>query len=179
MDDFLRVLFTWMHVLGIALFLGPQFFLAFAWVPAARGIDDLPTRLQATRTVTRRFGYIAGAGLVLVIVGGSYLIGDWRGYYNVPDDVGFADLRYGITFMVKMTVFLVMLGVLALHTFVLGPGILERMEDQAAGRRVSEEEMRSFRMRSMAASITVLVLTLAILAMGVALSTTSWSLQDR
>jgi uncharacterized membrane protein len=177
-DDFLRGLATWLHVLGIALFLGPQVFLAFAWIPASRGIEDLPTRVRAMRTITRRFGYIGGAGLVLIIVGGSYLIGDWRDYYGVPGEVSFADLRYGVTFMVKMTLLLVMLAVLGLHTFVFGPRLLERMEDRAAGRPVSEDEIRSLRMQSMFASIAVLLLTLVILALGVALATTSWSLQE-
>ena len=33
-ENFLHIFFIWLHILGVALFVGPQFFLAFAWVPA-------------------------------------------------------------------------------------------------------------------------------------------------
>jgi len=55
----------WAHILGIALYVGPQFFLAFAVVPASRNIADRATRIQLTRTVTRKFGMIGGIGLGL------------------------------------------------------------------------------------------------------------------
>src|SRR5207247_2175664 len=98
MQNAMHVVFLWMHILGIALFVGPQFFLAFAWVPASRQIADLPTRVQAMRTITRRFGYIGGVGLLLILIGGGYLIGNWREYYHQPDDLGFTDIRYGVIF---------------------------------------------------------------------------------
>ena len=62
MDNTLHIIAVWTHILGIALFVGPQFFLAFAWVPASRGISDLPTRTRAMRTITRRFAWIGGTG---------------------------------------------------------------------------------------------------------------------
>jgi uncharacterized membrane protein len=178
-DNFWHWFFISLHLLGLTLFLGPQFFLAFAWVPASREIADLPTRLQATRTVTRRFGYIAGAGLILLVVAGVYLVSDWRDYYSVPDETGFTDLRFGVIFLVKMGLLVAMLAVLALHTFVLGPRLLGQLEARAAGQAVSEEEMRSFRMQSMAASVLVLLLTLGIMGLGVSLSTVNYSLQPR
>ena len=33
--DTARIVAIWVHILGIAIFVGPQFFLAFAWAPAA------------------------------------------------------------------------------------------------------------------------------------------------
>src|SRR5688572_33474218 len=68
MDDTLRAIAVWVHILGIAVFVGPQFFLAFAWGPVARTIGDQHTRLDLTRKVTRRFGMLAGFGLALIIV---------------------------------------------------------------------------------------------------------------
>ena len=128
MDNALHIISIWFHILGIALFVGPQFFLAFAWVPASRGIADLPTRARAMRTITRRFGYIGGAGLVLIIFSGGYLIGSWRDYYGVPDDASFLDLRYGVVFLIKMAVLLAMLVLVGLHTFVVGPKQLNLLE---------------------------------------------------
>jgi uncharacterized membrane protein len=177
-DNFLHITAVWVHILGIALFVGPQFFLAFAWVPASRQIADLVTRAQAMRTITRRFGYIGGIGLVLILVAGTYLIATWRDFYGYPDDAGFTDVRYGVIFIIKMSVLIVMLVLVGLHMFWAGPRQLALMEAQARGEAVGPEELRRQRMLSMTLSIAGLVLTLAIMVMGVSLSTTEYSFQE-
>jgi uncharacterized membrane protein len=178
MENFWHIAFTWIHILGVALYVGPQLFLAIGVIPATRAIADMPTRVQAMRTVTRRFGYVGGAGLVLLIAAGSYLIADWRDHYGVPDDVEFTSLRFGVVFIIKMTLLLVMLALVGLHTFLVGPRLIDAMEAEATGRGATDDELRSLRMQSMALSITGLVLALAIMVMGVMLGTPEWSLQD-
>lgn len=178
MENFLHILAIWMHILGIALFVGPQFFLAFAWAPASRGIADLPTRVQAMRTITRRFGYLAGIGLALIVIAGAYLIATWRDYYSQPDELGFTDIRYGVIFIVKMSVLIVMLLVVGFHTFVTGPRLLSRLEAQSRGERFTEDELRRLRIQSMTLSILGLLLALSIMAMGVSMTSTNYSFQD-
>lgn len=178
MENFLHIAAIWTHILGIALFVGPQFFLALAWMPASRGITDLPTRARAMRTITTRFGWIGGAGLVLIVVAGTYLISTWRDYYTIADDTDFTSLRYGVLFIVKMTVLIVMLVFAGLHTFVIGPRLLRHVEAQAAGGRVDEAEGRRLRKLSMWLSIGALVLTLGIMVLGVSMSSTNYSFQD-
>ncbi len=178
MDNFWHIFFIWVHILGVALLVGPQFFLAFAWVPASRGIEDMRSRVKAMRTITRRFGYIGGTGIVLLVLAGTYLIADWRDYYGVPDDADFTSLRFGVVFIVKMTVFTVMLAALAVHMFWLGPRQLEALESQANGERITEAEVRQARRASMLTSILGLALALAIMVMGAMLNTASWSLQE-
>ena len=87
MDNFWHIFFIWVHILGVALLVGPQFFMAYAWIPASRNIDDLRVRVKAMRTITRRFGYVGGAGIVLLVCAGTYLIIDWRDYYAVDESV--------------------------------------------------------------------------------------------
>jgi uncharacterized membrane protein len=177
-ENFLHIAAIWTHILGIALFVGPQFFLAFAWVPASRGITDPATRVRAMRTITRRFGYIGGAGLVLILLAGSYLIASWRDYYSQPDDLEFTSIRYGVIFIIKMLVLLVMLAVVAVHTFITGPRLLAGLEAQAEGRPVTDHEIARLRRQSMVLSITGLVLVLAIMVMGASMSSTNYSFQD-
>jgi len=177
-DNFLHIFFIWLHILGVALLVGPQFFLALAWIPASRQISDLPTRVRAMRTITTRFGWVGGAGIVIIVVAGTYLIADWRDYYAVPDDAEFTSVRFGVLFIVKMTLFVVLLAALALHMFYLGPRQLEKLEDQAAGLNVSEADIKRVRMQSMAVSITGLVLALVIMVMGAMLNTANWSQQE-
>ena len=124
MDQFLHILAIWVHVLGIALWVGPQFFMALAWVPTSRKIEDLPTRVAAMRTITRRFAYIGGTGLVLIIAAGTYLIIDWRDYYGVPEETEFTSLRFGLWFIIKMTVLLVMLAAVLFVAFLVNCNLL-------------------------------------------------------
>jgi uncharacterized membrane protein len=176
-DNFLHITALWLHVLGIALFVGPQFFLAFAWVPASRGIADMPTRIQAMRTITRRFGYIGGIGLGLIVIAGTYMISTWRDFYGYPDDAGFLDVRYGVIFTIKMGVLAVMLIAVGVHMFYLGPKLVDRLEAEANGEAVDAGALRRLRMWSMTLSISGLLLTLIIMAMGVSLSTANFSLK--
>lgn len=170
MDDTLRAIAVWVHILGIALFVGPQFFLAVAWGPAARTISDQKIRLDLTRKITRSFGMLAGVGLALIIVAGAYLISTWRDYYAYPDDAGFTDIWYGVLFIIKMSLLIVMLAVVGAHMFWVGPRLVEAMDAHlnAGG---SEDDVRQARMLSMAVSIAGLTLALAIMVFGVLMNT--------
>jgi uncharacterized membrane protein len=177
LDDALHIAAIWTHILGIALFVGPQFFLAFAWVPASREIQDLPARVAAMRTLTRRFGYLGGAGLALIFLAGGYLIATWRNFYSIDSSVGFNDLRFGVIFSIKMTLLLIMLIVVGVHTFVVGPKLVDVYDAQAHGNPVADTQLKTTRRNSMILSITGLVLVLAIMVMGTMLTTTSFSLR--
>jgi len=176
LDQFLHTLFVFLHILGVVLFVGPQFFLAFAWVPASRGIADLPTRVKAMRTITDRFLFIGGAGLILALLAGTYLVSTWRDYYGMPDSVDFTSVRFGVVFIVKMILFSAMLVAVGLHTFLVGPKLVNALDKQGQGGSVSDKSVRRLRLQSMSLSITGLVLVIAIMVMGVMLNTAQWSL---
>lgn len=178
MENFLHIAAVWLHVLGIALFVGPQFFLAFAWVPASRQIEDLPTRVAAMRTITTRFGWIGGIGLFLILIGGTYLIMTWRDYHNVPEGVAFFDYIYGVVFVVKMVILVVMIVLVGLHMFVVGPSQVDAMERVAQGEDVPDRDIRRLRITSMSLSITGLILTLIVMGMGVSLGAAEYSIQE-
>lgn len=175
MDNTLHIIAIWMHILGIALFVGPQFFLAYGWVAASREITDMPTRIRAMRVVTRRFGYIGGAGLAIILIAGTYLIATWRDYYSYPDDASFTGVPYGVIFIIKMNVLAVMLIVLGIHMFWAGPRLIDAIEAETEGRG-TPAQTRSVRMVSMALSITGLALALAIMVMGAMMNTKNYSL---
>ena len=178
MDDILHMIALWGHILGIALFVGPQFFLAFAAIPASRHIADLNTRIEALRTMTTRFGYVGGAGLVLILIAGTYLISTWRDYYGIGDETSFVDLRYGVIFIAKMVVLIVMLALVGLHTFVIGPMQIEAMEGEARGDGAAAARLPRLRTVSITVSVVALFLTLVIMLMGASMTTSSYSLED-
>jgi uncharacterized membrane protein len=175
-ENTLHVIFIWMHILGIAMFVGPQFFLAFAWGPAAKTIPDQRTRVDLTRKLTRAFGRIGGLGLLLIIIAGSYLISTWRDFYE-QQDADFTGIRYGLLFIVKMVIFVLMLAVVGLHTYVVGPRLVEALDAQANGRG-DETMVANARKASVAASAVGLLLALAIMVLGVMMNTTEFSFQD-
>jgi hypothetical protein len=130
------------------------------------------------RTITRRFAWIGGIGLLLIILAGSYLISDWRDFWGVPDDVEFTSLRYGVIFIIKMTLLVALLAVVGAHSFVVGPRLIDAIEGQAAGDTIAADRTRQLRMWSMALSISGLVIALAMMVLGTMLATGSFSLQD-
>ncbi|MFN0094401.1 MAG: hypothetical protein ACKVVT_06445 [Dehalococcoidia bacterium] len=173
-----HIIAIWFHLLGIALFVGPQFFLAFAWVPVSRSIQDQRVRVDLMRKLTRKFLWLGGIGLVLIVVAGTYLISNWRDYYNIDEEASFTSIRYGVLFIVKMSIFLVLLAALAFHSFVVGPRLIDRIEDQFSGGTATPAEIRSARMASMAVSIVGLVLALTMMVLGVMMNTADFSIRD-
>lgn len=177
MENALHIAAVWAHILGVALYVGPQAFLAFAWIPASRGIADRATRARAMRTVTERFGYISAVGLGLILIAGTYLISTWRDYHGIPEDASFVDYRYGVLFIIKMSILVVMLAVVGLHTFWVGRKQLELHEELARGEDVTEGELRSTRRLSVFLSTLGLILTLVIMVLGASMSSAEFSLQ--
>ena len=114
---------------------------------------------------------------MLILIGGSYLISTWRDYHDVGDEIAFFDLPYGVFFVIKMVILMVMLVLVGLHMFVVGPSQVDAMEERARGEDVPEVRMRRIRITSMVLSITGLLLTLVIMGFGVSLSAIEYSLQ--
>lgn len=174
----LHAFFIWLHILGVALWTGPQVYLAVGWPGAARQIPDLQTKVNTIRVLTRRLAYLGGFGLVLLVAAGTYFLFTWRDYYAIPDDVGFFDLRFGVVWAVKMAVVAVMLAVTSLHMFVVGPGQLAAMEAEGRGEPGSGERLRRARQHSRMLSGSGLALTFAIMGLGAMLNTAAWSMQE-
>jgi uncharacterized membrane protein YidH (DUF202 family) len=119
-------------------------------------------------------------GLALIIGSGLYQILTWRDYYAMPpaEDLEFTSIRYGVIFIIKMSALLVMLVLVGIHTFVIGPKQLNLLEEQAKGGDVLDDEVRSLRRTSMIISIVALVITLSIMVMGASMGATNYSFQD-
>ena len=66
------------------------------------------------------------------------------------------------------------LAIVAGHTFVVGPKLVEKLQDQLA-RKATDNDVRRARMASMAFSMVGLTLALAIMVLGVMMNTTNFS----
>jgi uncharacterized membrane protein len=160
---FFDALVLWLHILAAAIFIGPQVFLLFVAVPAARTLADVKARQQVTRAITRGFGALGGGALGVLI-----LTGLWN--YQVASDQGLMDLkRYFIALQIKLTLVVVVVALTVLHGAVLGARLQRLQADDAPA-----AEIARVRRWSVLASISTLVASILILGCAAVLSSL-WS----
>ena len=132
----------WIHIVAVTFWLGPQFFMFLVTVPAVRVIEDPAVRLQVMRVIVRRFGWLAWAAMVVIVLSGV------SNLFQEGSEADFSlwstEYRYFQIFSTKMVLVGLMVILTALHTFVIGPKQLRLLEEmrgdstEAAGlRRVS------------------------------------------
>jgi uncharacterized membrane protein len=156
------------HILGAVLWLGPQFFMFIAVMPALRAAGDT-ARMRAMAVLTVRFNYLAWSALALLVLTGLYSVGDRAADFDL------FDVRYGFILVVKVAFAAAAILLTALHSFVIGPQLLALQEAAATGGGVEPERIAALRRRSMLISIATLLLGLAIVYMGALLRQTEFS----
>ena len=162
----------WLHILAVAVWVGPQFFLFIAAIPAVRTIEDRQTRARVMRVIVTRFGWLAwGAMLVIVLSGISNL-------FQVGGDTPLNwasanDFRYGRIFMEKMVFVGLAVGLTAVHTFVVGPRQLALNEQMDA----DPEEANRLRRLSIIISAVALLASVFAMYMGAVLANHSYSFE--
>lgn len=162
----------WIHVVAVAVWLGPQFFLFLAAVPAVRVIDDPAVRLRVMRVLTRRFGWLAwGAMLVIVLSGVSNLFQVGGDPESI--DISSTDFRYFHLFSLKMVVLGVVVLLTALHSFVIGPRLMDIQEEMGGD---APEAVR-VRRWSIAISALALLGSVAVVYIGALLANHGYSFQ--
>jgi uncharacterized membrane protein len=158
---------TWLHVLAITLWIGPQVFLFAVAVPAVRTIEDAGVRARVLRVLTVRFGWLAWSAMALIFFTGiSNLFvaaGDLSGQ-NAGDLLS-SDLRFTRIFWEKMFLVSVAVVLTAVHTFSIGPRQLRLMEDAST----DEGAMRRVRRLSMVTSGIALLASIGALYLGAVL----------
>jgi len=156
-----------LHVLFATMLVGPQILLTFAVSPSTWLIEDEGLRRQVTRVVTTRF-----AAITVVAIVGLLVTGLFQFYQDefVPTDIreNMSDYRWGLIFIVKMTGFVVLLALVAVHAMVFGPRIRrasEAVERGEAEPGVLEQQRRT----SFLFSILMLVVSVVVLFLGATL----------
>ncbi len=159
----------WLHIVGVTMWVGPQFFLFIAAVPAVRSIEDGAARARVMRIITTRFGWMAwGALLLILLTGISQIFSEADDF----DELLNFDYRWVNYFALKMVLVAVMVLLTAVHSFIVGPRQLAMMERGETG-----EEAARFRRTSIILSSTILVLSIAVIFLGVLIAEHEWSFQ--
>ena len=159
----------WLHILAVTVWVGPQFFIFVAAVPAVRTIEDIAVRAQVLRVITTRFGWMAWAALVVIVLSGIsnlFQEGDQADLWNT-------ELRWYSVFSFKMVLVGVMVLLTAVHSFIVGPRQLALMEAGDTG-----EEAAKLRRAAISISTLILVASVITILLGAMLNNHEWSFQE-
>jgi uncharacterized membrane protein len=162
----------WLHILAVTVWVGPQFFLFIAALPAIRTIEDRQTQTRVMRIIVTRFGWLAWAAMLVIVLSGI------SNLFQVGGDTELSwatanDIRYGRIFAEKMVFVGIAVGLTAVHTFVVGPRQLALAEKMEAD---PSETARLRRISIIISSFALLASVLAIF-MGALLANHSYSFE--
>jgi putative copper export protein len=131
MDD-LGTLLRFLHLAGVAAWLGGMLFLGLVAVPAARALGEPAAGRRVITAVARRFGVLGGAAWILILASGFALL-DRRGMSlaDLPDS------DYGRRLLAKIVLLLAAGAAVLVHGLWQGPRVrrAEAAGDAAARRR--------------------------------------------
>lgn len=122
----------WLHIVAATIWVGPQFFLFIAAIPAVRTIEDAQARARVMRVLTTRFGWLSLAAITVLVITG---VANLYEHELAVEDL--FDLRWGVVFQVKMTLVIVTVALTAAHAFVIGPRLLRMQEESTDEVRVA------------------------------------------
>lgn len=155
------------HVIFATVLVGPQILMFFAVAPASWAIEDDDVRTFVVRVIARRLATLTVVALVGLLVTGLFQ------FYQddvvppaIREDLG--GYRFGLVFMVKMTLVVVLVGMIAFHASVLARRMAAVTEGVKTG-SLERYELDGARRNSMLFSGLMVLVSLAILALGVTL----------
>jgi uncharacterized membrane protein len=162
----------WIHILAVSIWVGPQFFLFIAALPAIRTIEDRQARARVMRVIVTRFGWLAWIAMAVIVLSGI------SNLFQVGGDTGLSwasanDIRYGRVFAEKMVLVGLTVALTAVHTFIVGPRQLALNEQMDA----DPSQVASLRRLSIVISVTSLLASVLAIFMGAVLANHDYSLQ--
>lgn len=162
----------WIHLVAAAVWIGPQFLLPLAVLPALRALEP-PARKRALAVLTARYGYVSWAALAVLLVTGVGNTFQVRNETFGGDFAAMFDARYGLILGLKLALVAATLLLTAWHAFVLGPRLLALTDAPPEGQR----RAAGLRRLSVAVSTANLALGVAILYLVTLLQNGEFSLR--
>jgi uncharacterized membrane protein len=162
----------WLHILAVSVWVGPQFFLFIAGLPAIRTIEDRQARARVMRVIVTRFGWLAWIAMAVIVLSGI------SNLFQVGGDTDLSwatanDIRYGRIFAEKMVLVGLTVALTAVHTFVVGPRQLALNEQMEA----DPAEVGRLRRISITISVASLLASAFAIFMGAVLANHSYSFE--
>jgi uncharacterized membrane protein len=162
-----------LHVFFATVLVGPQLLLAYAVVPSTWLIEDERLRRSVTQVVTRRYAMLSGISLLGLLVTGLYqFYSDDIVPQGIQDEM--MDYRWGLIFVTKMTLVVILVALIAVHGFVFGRRIRATSEAVERG-EADAGALENARRASFLFSTLILLVSVALLFLGVTLGYTGYS----
>ena len=162
-----------LHVLFASLLVGGQALLFFAVLPSTWLIEDEGLRRRVTLVVAHRFTMIVGVSLVgLILTGLAQFYTD----IFVPPDIReeMMDFHFGRVFVTKMTLVVVLIGMIASHGIIFGRRIAAISDAVQAG-EMDAGDLEQARRNSLVFSALMVLVSIALIFLGAALGDHSYS----
>ncbi|MDA1010654.1 MAG: hypothetical protein O2888_04180 [Chloroflexi bacterium] len=160
-----------LHVSAAAVLVGPQLLMFYAVTPASWLVDDEYLKRRILGVVARRYGLLAGISIVVLLATGLYQFYSLTPVH-IQDDM--MSYRFGQIFITKMTLFTVLILLIMLHAMVFAKRI-RRLSDQVLEGRGDALALEQARLRSFVFSLLLLLVSFAVLWLGVSLGHPAYS----
>jgi uncharacterized membrane protein len=163
------------HVIAAALLFGPQVLMFYAVTPATWILSNEEVRRAVVKVVAGRFARLTILSLVVLLITGLYQ------YFSMVPEAIREDpqgYRFGSIFAAKMGAVTTIIVLTALHVIVFSRKIARLSDAVIAGDEEQRGALEQARTRSFMFSLILLLVTLATLALGVALGDESFSYQQ-
>lgn len=144
-----------LHLLGVAVWLGGMIFLGAVAVPAARAAGGPEASRALIRRVARKFGLLGGAAWVVIFVTGFGLMS----HRNIKMSQ-ITETAYGQKILTKLILLLVVGVIVLVHSLWQGPAV-HRAEE--AG-----DDARAKKLRGIGGMLDGLVLVITLVILGIA-----------
>jgi len=160
-----------LHVSAAAVLVGPQLLMFYAVTPASWFIEDEYLKRQVVGVIARRFGMLAGISIVVLLATGLHQF-----YSIVPTHIqdDMMSYRFGQIFITKMTLFTALVVLVMVHAMVFAKRIRILSEEVLAGGG-DKDALERARQRSFMFSILLLLVSFAVLWLGVSLGHAPYS----
>jgi uncharacterized membrane protein len=167
-----------LHLSFIAVWVGSQVLTAVAVVPSVRRLEQGEARLAVLETFTSRFNIVAWVSMTVIVITGGIMVGERLDQVRDIFGDSLFDSRWGIIFVIKMTLWALMVVAVGVHAFLVGPRQLD-LNRQALDHDEAwaERHLRPLQTRSILLSISGLLLSLLVLGSGAFLGNHGFSFQ--
>ena len=158
--DIVDPLIVWIHLVFSSIWVGGAIFLGIILAPfLKKTIPDINKRISLMVTVGRRFNYLGGSSLIILVITGIY---NARPFFNQP--YLFLETTYGYILLAKIILVIIMFAIYVIHIKILNKDV----EKKILEKHVPDEYFTNLRNRiillgRMTVGISITILFLAAL----------------
>ena len=157
------LLVRWLHIIAAVIWIGGNLMMAMVVVPYFKRSVSAVERIRILSQIGRRFEPIVW-GCVLVL----FFSGLLNIFLSFPELTGLAD-EFVRTLLIKLLLFIILIVLTAIHSFVIGPRMSQAVDALEAGTQELPEHIEKMRTWMTVVSSLIGVFSLLVLLAAVAL----------